>query len=151
MFLTFLKCPNWWYLQNNALFEKITNRKQTNKSVYHDICKLDAARIIKKNCYGTAEFDIKNDKTELKSYGHAELAVNLLIKHEKEIIEELGNIDIVKFIVGNHMRMKQYYEMGYNKQYLLISNPNYLKLALFNKADDMLFDFENTFKHFKKF
>jgi hypothetical protein len=119
-------------------------------AVFHDICKLDAAKKVKdNNFFNIEEFNKKKEDRTLKTYGHAEMAAELLKDYKDEIENHYGNFDTVHFIVNNHMRIKQFKAMNYNKKYELISSPYYLKLAIFIKADDMLFDFENLFINFK--
>jgi len=119
-------------------------------AIFHDICKLDAAKYVKDNNYSNIEeFNKKKEDRTLKTYGHAEMAAELLKKYKNEITDYFGNFDEVYYIVNNHMRIKQFKAMSYNKKYDMISHPSYIKLALFNKADDMLFDFENKFFNFK--
>lgn len=92
--------------------------------IFHDITKLDDAKINQKNGYPT-------------SPGHDKGGAIFATKHSQWIEEYGANPENVAWICENHMRIQQIDEMKKPKQDLLRNHPMYEKLLLFTKADKM--------------
>ena len=97
--------------------------------ILHDICKKDVSRI--------------NPKTGFNmSPGHEQKAVEFILNN-KEVQDWIKNtmnadLDLVIYLVKNHMRIKQMSQMRKAKQDLMKSDPNFKLLQIFNGFDNML-------------
>jgi hypothetical protein len=101
--------------------------------ILHDICKKDSSRVNPKSGYNM-------------SPGHEEYACRLIDKHE-EIKDWVTNImkadlDMVIYLVQNHMRIKQMQQMRQHKQNEMTSHPWFKYLVVFNGFDNMVCDEE---------
>ncbi len=108
--------------------------------LFHDICKLDAAKINHKKLSreDPEMFDIMKKEGTLKTYGHEFLARDFLLKH-KEFIRQLeGDPNRIAMIVEQHMRIKQMINMRSEKIKALTELPVFKELIIFKGADNML-------------
>lgn len=109
--------------------------------IFHDIGKLDAAYQVKDNKYGTDYFTENLSTGKIKTYGHERIAVNIVDSY-KSFIEDFGaNYEVVRFLVGEHMRVKQLSKMKKTTASRLTEHEFFPKLAIFTDADSMLKEF----------
>lgn len=109
----------------NRAFKNFPDNKDIQLAAYfHDLGKLATYAINPKTGQPTA-------------YGHEEESVKL-IDNFRDFIEQQGaNPDIVKYIVGNHMRIKPntWDFMRPSKKDPIINNPHYKSLEKFGTID----------------
>jgi len=109
--------------------------------IFHDIGKLDAAFHVKENNYGTLSFYENLSKGKVKTYGHEHIAANIVDAYHWFVQDFGADYDTVRFLVSEHMRIKQLDKMKKQKVDILKSNPNFNKLLIFTDADNMLKEF----------
>ena len=108
--------------------------------LFHDICKLDAAKKNQAVLLTNDPVMFENMKAEgtLKTYGHEHLASNYVVDNT-EFVRKMGaNVKKVAMIVENHMRIKQMSNMREQKIKVMIELPVFKELLIFKEADNML-------------
>jgi len=106
--------------------------------IFHDLGKMDAAFHIRDNHYGTDYFIENLNTGKIKTYGHERIAVNIVDSY-KSFIEDFGaNYEVVRYLVGEHMRVKQLSKMKKTNANRLKDHKYFPKLAIFTDADSML-------------
>ena len=121
-----------WHPESNVLIHTIIvfNRSLkyndiniTLAAFFHDLGKVDTTK--------------SNNKGGYSAHEH-ELVSADLVKYSRSWIKELGgDIDIIYWIVKNHMRVKYIDEMTTNKKKSLIYHQWYPKLERFASCDNM--------------
>ena len=106
---------------------------------FHDQWKLEVAYRIKENGISKKDKieDINNilSSRNIKTYGHERLAEMNVKLYDKFITGVQGNTENVSWLVGNHMRIKQFDHMRECKRSKLTSNPLFNKLLILAEAD----------------
>lgn len=105
----------------NRLSEKYKDINLEFAAIFHDLGKLDTFTI--------DEFGKKS------AHGHEIVSLDYIDKFNNVIEDYGGNIDIVKFVVKNHMRVKYFDEMKHTKKVELLSEPYVSELLKFESAD----------------
>lgn len=95
--------------------------------IFHDLGKID-----------TFNFDAK--KNTYTAHGHEYKSLLYIDKYSKWITYIGGDINLIKFVVKNHMRFKHIDDMAMNEQILLIKSRYFKYLVRFNSADYGGFD-----------
>lgn len=90
--------------------------------LFHDLGKFE-----------TTYFDEK--KEDWTSPGHEEISIKILYKYKDWVKEMNGDINIIDFIISNHMRYKYLDEMRLSEQIKLIEHPYFELLKKFSTAD----------------
>jgi hypothetical protein len=72
------------------------------------------------------------------AHGHELVSTKLVEKYRVWIVQKGANFNTVHFIVKNHMRMNIFNDMRKSKQDALRQHPDFDKLELFTKFDDMI-------------
>lgn len=78
-----------------------------------------------------------NNKGGWSSIGHEHASEKILLRHSDWIINLGGNIETIRGIVINHMRIKLMDEMRPVKRKELMANPYYELLLTFSQFDNM--------------
>lgn len=86
---------------------------------------------------GKAVTTAKNKKGNWAAHGHEKYSVAVVEECQDWITEVGVNWEDVKWLVENHMRIKNFDEMTKKKQIALSSHPLFEKLKLFNSFDNM--------------
>lgn len=108
---------------------KTNNQELICCGILHDICKKDSSRI--------------NTKTGFNmSPGHEDYACRL-INNNQDIKDWIINfmkadLDMIIYLVNNHMRIKQMSQMRQHKQDIMTSHPWFKYLVVFNGFDNMI-------------
>ena len=122
-----------WHPEGNVLKHTIMVVNRAMKSgehidyalaaIFHDIGKDETAGVHKKT-------------GKVTHYGHEKVS-NLLVKKYANVIKKLGgNLDVVEYIVANHMRVKNYGEMRAAKQKKFSSDKHFSKVNKFASKFD---------------
>jgi hypothetical protein len=106
----------------NRLSKKYNDLNLNLSAIFHDLGKIP-----------TIKYDEKNDKTT--AFGHDIESLKYIDDYQNWINSMGGNVDIIKFVVKNHMRFKYFDEMKYKKQMELVNNPYFKYLLKFETAD----------------
>lgn len=117
--------------------------------LFHDICKLDAAKFNYESKIDISEkdFEILKAEADTKTYGHEFLAKKYIIDNHITFIESLGgSVESIIEIVVHHMKIKQMDNMRDFKKEEIKKLKNYKELLIFKEADNMLklFNYENS-------
>lgn len=98
-------------------------------ALYHDLFKLKAAE------------DNYKRSGKFRAFGHENYPDKLILENRNFIEENGGDVDMIRDIVKNHMKIKLLPEMKDSKKKAFMSLPCFNKLKIFTLADDMLNDF----------
>lgn len=97
-------------------------------AIFHDLGKMYTTKM--------------SDKGHWTSPGHEAVSVRILDNSKKWVDDNYpGIFDIVRFIVGNHMRIQQMDKMRKQKQDELKNSPYFDLLKTFSMMDGMIDDF----------
>lgn len=109
-------------LVTNRLANCYNDINLTLSGLFHDLGK-----------YETTYFDDK--KQDWTAPGHEEISVRILNKYKDWVKKMGGDIDIIEFVVYNHMRYKYLEEMRLPQQIKLLEHPYFDYLKKFSTAD----------------
>ena len=94
-------------------------------AIFHDIFKFKLNEISPRTGHPTAP-------------GHEKEAALMVLENSDWIKKMGGNAHIVAGICLHHMRIKRFSEMKKSKQWSMMNQPFFLKVAIFTRADNML-------------
>jgi hypothetical protein len=109
-------------LVTNRLANCFNDINLTISGFFHDLGKT----------YMTSFSQEKNDWT---ARGHEDVSVEILDRYQDWVKEQGGNLDIIRYIVANHMRYKFLDEMGIQSQIKFLGEPYFSYVEKFNTAD----------------
>lgn len=106
----------------NRLHNTFNDVNQTLAGFFHDIGKIE-----------TTKFD--TDKETYNAHGHEDVSVEIVEQYKDWIKERDGDVDIVRYIVKNHMRYKFMDEMRLQILINFVEHPYFDDLNKFSTAD----------------
>ena len=109
-------------LVTNRLANCYNDINLTLSGLFHDLGK-----------FKTTYFDDK--KQDWTAPGHEEISLKILLKHKDWVKEMGGDINIIYFIIQNHMRYKYLDEMRFSEKVKLFEHPYFEYLKKFSSAD----------------
>lgn len=109
-------------LVTNRLYNCYNNINLNLSGFFHDLGKIDKTK-----------FD--EDKQSYTAYEHELASVDIVERFRYWIKDMGGNVDKVKYIVANHMRIKFLSEMRINEQINFMNNPYFDDVQKFSTAD----------------
>lgn len=127
-----IKQSEYWHPEGNVYIhtELVVNRLHNR---YHDV-NLDLSGLFHDlgKIY-TTEYDKENET--YTAHGHEDESVKILEQYKDWVRQRGGDIEIVRYIVANHMRFKHIDEMRKNVKFDFLNNPYFEYVNKFNTAD----------------